>query len=350
MVAGRAREDGIMRTLLLPLLLACLLPGACAQPQEATPHSSSTARPLRTTPLRTTPLRTTPLRARLEALREVGDGQPALEPRFSPDGSRLAFTGLRYQGLRVAPVDGGPTLTLSDEPAAGLKPAWSPDGKEIAHLALEADGSTVLEVRSTSGGEARQVHRAGSDEPRPFPHYVDGALAFLSRGQLRTATRALFEPLPDALLVAPANGSLLVAGETGVRLANQTLLEGRRIFDLAPGPDGRRALVRELPPDGGGALWSVDLATGQAVHLAGYDRGCLLPSGRIVAERLAGDGLQLTGGELWLMEADGSRAAKIEGIPVQVPYRVDCSPRGSLIAFGDDATDRVFVGRLEVAP
>lgn len=328
-----------MRKPLLPLLLACLFPGACAQPQEPASSAGSARQPLTEAPLR----------ARLEAVREVGDGRPALEPRFSPDGSKVAFTGLRYQGLRVAPVDGGPVVELTDEPAAGLRPAWSPDGRQIAHIALEADGTTLLEVRPASGGEASRVYRAGRDEPRPFPHYVDGALAFLGSGRLRTATAMLTGPLPDALVAAPLPKGLLVAGPSGFDHGGRTLLEGRRIFDLAPGPGGRRALARELAADGGGALWSVDLATGQAARLEGYDRGCILPSGRIVAERLAGDGLQLTGGELYVMEGDGSRAGRVEGVPVKVPYRVDCSPQGGLIAFGDDATDRIHVGRLEIA-
>ena len=296
-------------------------------------------------------LRQAPLGARLADVREVGDGRPALEPRFSPDGSRVALTGLRYRGLRIAPVDGGPATPLSDEPAAGLRPTWSPDGRQIAYTTLEADGSSVLRVRSVSGGEAIEVHRAGRDEPRPFPHFVDGTLAFLSGDKLRTAGAAapLSGPLSEALLVAPMKGGLLVAGASGLRYGARTLLDGRRIFDLAPGPGGRTALARELT-DGGGALWSIDQATGQAVHLEGYDRGCILPSGRIVAERLEGDGLLLTSGELWLIEADGSRAARIEGVPVRVPYRVACAPQGSLVAFGDDATDRAFVARLEVAP
>ncbi len=331
-----------MRKLLLPLLLACLVPGACAQPQDSAAPASSTAQPLNSAPLR----------ARLDAVREIGDGQPALEPKFSPDDSRLAFTGLRYRGLRVAALDGGAVVTLSDEPGAGLKPAWSPDASQIAHVALADDGSAALKVRPASGGAAAEVHRAAADEARPFPHFADGDLRYLGGGRLRSlaSSTPLTEALPDALLVAPANGGLLVAGLSGISIGGRKLLDGRRIFDLAPGPDGQRALARELSPEGGGALWSLDLASGQAVRLAGYDRGCILPSGRVVAERLEGDGLQLTGGELWLMEADGSRAARIEGVPVKVPYRVDCSPAGSLIAFGDDATDRVFVARLEVAP
>ena len=69
---------------------------------------------------------------------EHGDGQP----RWSPDGRRLAFTSRRgtdeHPTLHVAPVDGpGEVRTICERPEAIEDPAWSPDGTRIAFTSRE---------------------------------------------------------------------------------------------------------------------------------------------------------------------------------------------------------------------
>jgi tricorn protease len=55
------------------------------------------------------------------------------EPRFSPDGSKIAFTG-QYDGNRdvyVMPAKGGVPKRLTAHPSADVVLGWSPDGKAV---------------------------------------------------------------------------------------------------------------------------------------------------------------------------------------------------------------------------
>ncbi len=70
---------------------------------------------------------------------EHGDGAPV----WSPDGTRLAFTTGRGEGvegaaLRIVPVGvPGETVTLCERVEAISEPAWSPDGNRIAFVSRE---------------------------------------------------------------------------------------------------------------------------------------------------------------------------------------------------------------------
>jgi dipeptidyl aminopeptidase/acylaminoacyl peptidase len=96
-------------------------------------------------------------------------------PRWSPDGSQLAFLSARINGLRQIHLmrrDGGEALQLSHFPAGGVMSiAWSPDGKRLL-------ASCSIKVDPEARG-ARRAHtgaRAG-DAPQlawRLPYKADG--------------------------------------------------------------------------------------------------------------------------------------------------------------------------------
>jgi Tol biopolymer transport system component len=56
------------------------------------------------------------------------------DPHWSPDGKRIAFSGLKAGGqwqLYVVSADGGAPQRLLPESEAGIDPTWSPDGNSL---------------------------------------------------------------------------------------------------------------------------------------------------------------------------------------------------------------------------
>jgi Tol biopolymer transport system component len=111
-------------------------------------------------------------------VRVTHDSNLELRPRWSPDGSRLAYGRLNETGqvdVWVAPAFGGAARLAVNN---ARQPAWSPDGRQLAY----ASGGTLW-LSESSGANPRAVTRA---EP-PLGHYQPAfspdarKLAFLRR-------------------------------------------------------------------------------------------------------------------------------------------------------------------------
>ncbi len=84
-----------------------------------------------------------------------------LYPRFSPDGSQIAFTGV-YDGnpdVYVMPADGGVPKRLTWHPDADLVLGWTPDGKYILFRSIRASGTSTAETWRVpaSGGDPERL-------------------------------------------------------------------------------------------------------------------------------------------------------------------------------------------------
>lgn len=94
-------------------------------------------------------------------------------PRFSPDGTTLAFTG-NYDGnedLYSIPVTGGQAQRLTHHPAADRMVAWYPDGRSLliaTSMTSEKDRFNKLYRVAATGG---------LPEPLPIPYGEFGAIS-----------------------------------------------------------------------------------------------------------------------------------------------------------------------------
>jgi Tol biopolymer transport system component len=87
------------------------------------------------------------------------------DPRWSPDGSQIAFSSDRSGNYDVYTMDADGTnlQRLTQNPAVDAQPAWSPDGTQIAFVSLR-DGNAEIYVMDVDGSDLRRVTHTEADE------------------------------------------------------------------------------------------------------------------------------------------------------------------------------------------
>ena len=107
-----------------------------------------------------------------------GDARPfvpssATVPRWSPDGSLIAFAGNRGYtgGIFVVHADGSGQRNLTSD---GGWPVWWPDGRQVGYLAVGPRGDQELRVIPVAGGAPRTLPIRLVGTNHPFAITPDG--------------------------------------------------------------------------------------------------------------------------------------------------------------------------------
>ncbi|MBX6342307.1 MAG: PD40 domain-containing protein, partial [Thermomicrobiaceae bacterium] len=97
-------------------------------------------------------------------------------PRWSPDGSRLAFLSDRdgKPQLYVMPLAGGEPTRLTDLEQGVADPCWSPDGQQIAFTSKVGPEGMVLRSERTEENRTREEEKSDVRVIRSLKYKLDG--------------------------------------------------------------------------------------------------------------------------------------------------------------------------------
>ena len=90
-------------------------------------------------------------------------------PRFSPDGTKIAYSKLVGSNIDVYVkyLYGGTVKRLTTDPAWDGSPTWSPDGTRIAFESARTGKSQIYVMSASTGGNLTRITHTATDEKYP---------------------------------------------------------------------------------------------------------------------------------------------------------------------------------------
>ena len=183
---------------------------------------------------------------RRESLGEF-DGQ-VLAPRFSNDGSKMAFSIIRGGNTDVYVMDlsSRQLRRLTSDPGIDTSPSFSPDNSQIVFTSDRSGNARLYTMRADGSGQ-RPISRGGG---------------------LYTAPN--WSPRGDLIAFTKQGGGRFSTGVMGTDGSGERILSSS-YFEEGPSwaPNGRYIMFARQSPGGDTRLWTVDLS-GRVVSQAGY--------------------------------------------------------------------------------
>ena len=223
-------------------------------------------------------------------------GSLALSPRISPDGSRLAFSGLTKESWQIMmySMDLGRTVAFPRFSGDNFSPAWSSDGTKIAFSSSMHSGLSEIFIADASGANPRRLSTGKGDVSPVFNPKTNGQIAWVSG---RTG-------LPQ-IYVMDSDGSNV-----------QKMTDQGYAVSPAWSPNGLLlafSWVRKYGPGilGGEDIYLMDIASRQIVQLT-HDGGrndfpSWSPDGRHIVFQSNRSGTE----QIWSVLADGTHLQQL---------------------------------------
>ncbi|MEO1034708.1 MAG: S9 family peptidase [Pseudomonadota bacterium] len=315
-------------------------------------------------------------RTRLLAAESILDWAFAADPRWSPDGSVLAYTEVqslaeddRYQSrIRlINPGEGARALTATDSNAHS--PRWSPDGLQLAFLS-NRDGSQQVWAVDFRGGEPRALTAVDGNVVRFEWSPSGGALALVVAAPVESEAA----PFITRDLRIRSDGRSGYSNAPIPRLAYlaldppaelRWLTDGLRINGSpAWSADGASVYVSALPEDDALTVDTdvfriavADAATERLTDSPGPDRAFPSPDGRwlvVIGYQRANPSASYQTSEIRLVDLTGENPTAL--LTEQFDYGVGDGmagdvnapvPGGQRIVWTDDSQSLLFTSAIE---
>lgn len=284
------------------------------------------------------------------------DGLRYENPRWSPDGSKIAFTEFGYDNLYVINADGASRVQVSSASGVGYMYQWSADSKEILVRDTRWGNSDEGMKRShaiwavdMTGKKVKMSEDAEYMQPAAWRYSASGAKMIAApdaKPIARQGLSSLSRSIATKALAQPANKISFYVDGCDLYIVDvfgkKKLINKGESFCPSLSPDGKKVAFNQMNDV---CVMNID-GSGKKVIGRGFNPVWANDS-QIVFERTEDDGHVYTSGELYIANIDGTGIKAITSTKGMIEMCPSISPDGKKIVFSSFLDGQIYVADFE---
>lgn len=276
------------------------------------------------------------------------EGTDLTSPVWSPDGSKIAFTSARQQGLWVADANGSEIEQITDQ-SAGYGFSWSMDSQSILTRVSEYQDKRrklAVKIFHTDGSQATQITDFRDDMPT-LPKWAnyDQNVVLISDNDIESF---------DSGKEISSQQKSQVTKPFYVLKSNQIAkgkIPNNSTEDISPFEDAQY-LNLEVSPDGkklafevyGGNLYVMNIDGTNLMDLGRASRAKWSPDSEYLVAMVAeDDGHNYTRSDLYALSINGDERINLTASSDIIAMNPDWSPQGNKIAFDSPDSGNIYI-------
>lgn len=277
-------------------------------------------------------------------------------PRWSPDGTKIAFTRLGYDGLYIIDAKGTSMSQISDDLGVGYQYQWSADSHEILVRDTRWESNAIGTIRhhaawsiDLNGKKVRLSEDAEYMQPAAWRYAPSGDKSIMSLDataisgiKLKAVSKSVLSSAPKSI---GSNISFYVDGENLYKVTargSKVLINQGPSFAPALSPDGTKVAFNQMDDV---CIMNID-GTDKKIISPGYNASWVNNS-QIVFERTTDDGHIYLTGELYLANIEGNKIIQLTSTSDKIEMNPCVSPDGTQVVFTSFVDGQVYIADLK---
>ena len=271
-----------------------------------------------------------------------------MQPRWSPDGTLIAFTSSNYKGLWVADSNGANIRQLTNEPAAGFDFRWSPASDQIATRVARYENFlrfNAVELLEINGPSKKMLTSFSRQLPGTPQWQNDGMLSYFDGQKLASIkVKNNVNKINERTLVFIKKGYIAVYRPDKDKVVLQDPLRKGGYLNVVLSPDQKKIAFELM----GGNMYVMDVTGTNVRDLGRGYRPQWSPDSKYIVYMLTEDnGHDYTASDIYVVSVYGNEKQNITSSDDRLEMNPHWSPDGKKIAYDDYRAGSIYIIELE---
>ena len=273
-----------------------------------------------------------------------------MNPVFSPDGNKIAYTKTSYQGIWIYDLQNQTTKQITDEAAAGFAFKWSADSRSILTRVAKYEDLrryNAVKIFNIETGEPQQLTEYKTMMPYLPVWADDDSRIFLpTKGQdeVYVTGKESNKINKNNLVVFEKNNKLVVKNLDNNSENSFQPVKDAQYINISTSPDGNRIVFEVM----GGNMFVMNIDGTNLIDLGlGDNPRWSSDSNKITYMITEDDGHDFTGSDIFIINSDGKGKKNLTNTKDLLEMNPGFAPDGKSIVFDVVNDGSIYLMNIE---